>query len=117
MAQVKTSSNRSCSAALRNSIAILRPLETGMRQVELPYGWPAFMWTLVPPPLLWLSVGHKFTEILYNNIEEVNINIIDICAKIVEGGLREEIKAILEENLGEKCTEAEVKTFTDNFIK
>lgn len=91
--------------------------ETNLRTMLSAYTFRYMSWTLVPPPLLWLSVGHKFTEILYNNIEEVNINIIDICAKIVEGGLREEIKAILEENLGEKCTEAEVKTFTDNFIK
>ena len=48
--QVNTSSKRSCSAAIRSSMAIRRPLLIGFRQRAFPYGCPTLTWTLVPPP-------------------------------------------------------------------
>ena len=50
LSHVNTSSKRSCSAAIRSSIAMRRPLDIGFRQRALPYGWPTLTWTFVPPP-------------------------------------------------------------------
>lgn len=43
-----------------------------------------------------MSAGHNVCGLFYENVDEVNAKIVEVCAKITEEGLVEEIKATIK---------------------
>lgn len=61
--------------------------------------------------------GHKYCGIFYKNIEGVNAKIIEVCAKIVDEGLVEEMTATIKQKLRDKYSDDKMNTFTNSFFE
>lgn len=60
--------------------------------------------------------GDSYSTSYYKNMEHVNFRLMEVCVKIVKGGLIAEIKATITKKLGTKYTEEEVIMYIQNCI-
>ena len=60
--------------------------------------------------------GHSFHGLYYENMDEINKNVMEVCEEIVQEGLLEEIKCQIKKQLGDKYTAEEVIQYTHNFL-